>query len=193
LKKDEELTFLFDICSGSQLPRCDIGRDSDPYVSVRFKGKKIHKTDHIPSSANPIWTLRKGSLFIWKVDALELFESEDGVVFEVKDYDLIGHNDSVGGFNVDARTLYKWNGERREFALKPLLGQKDRGKDGRIYLRVRRATDYDIDFMEKHNQKTNHKIAVVPTIMAGGGAIKNMMAVHSKKGMSIFSSMLLHM
>jgi len=124
------------------------------------------------------------------VDALELFESEDGVVFEVKDYDMIGHNDSLGGFNVDARSLYKWNGERKEFALKPLLGQKDRGKEGKIYLRVRRATDYDIDFMEKYSQKTNHKIAVVPSIMAGGGAIKNMMAVHSKKGMSIFFSTL---
>ena len=190
LKKDEELTLLIDICSGSQLPRSDVGKDSDPYITVRFNGKKIHKTEHIPNAKNPIWTLRKNSLFIWTVNALELFESEDGLVFEVKDYDMIGSHDSLGAFKVNARTLYKWNGERREFALKPLLGHTDHGAGGKIYLRVRRATCYDIRFMKEYNEKKNHKIVAVPNLMAKGEIIKNMMATHSKKGTSIFSCML---
>jgi hypothetical protein len=190
LKKDEELSLLIDICSGSQLPRSDVGKDSDPYIIVSFNGKKIHKTEHISNAKNPIWTLRKGSLFIWTVDALELFESEDGLVFEVKDYDMIGSHDSLGAFKVNAHTLYKWNGERREFALKPLLGHKDRGAEGKIYLRVRRATCDDIRFMKEYNGKKNHKIVAVPNLMAKGEIIKNMMVIHSKKGTSIFSCML---
>jgi hypothetical protein len=157
---------------------------------VSFNGKKIHKTEHISNAKNPIWTLRKGSLFIWTVDALELFESEDGLVFEVKDYDMIGSHDSLGAFKVNAHTLYKWNGERREFALKPLLGHKDRGAEGKIYLRVRRATCDDIRFMKEYNGKKNHKIVAVPNLMAKGEIIKNMMVIHSKKGTSIFSCML---
>ena len=190
LKKEEELRLLIDICSGSQLPRSDVGKDSDPYITVSFNGKKIHKTEHIPNAKNPIWTLRKESLFIWTVDALELFESEDGLVFEVKDYDMIGSHDSLGAFKVNARTLYKWNGERREFALKPLLGHKDHGAEGKIYLRVRRATCDDIRFMQEYNEKKNHKIVAVPNVMAKGEIIKNMMVIHSKKGSSISSCML---
>ena len=113
LKEGEALTLLFDICSGSNLPQSDVGKESDPYVSIRFNGEKIHKTDVIPSNANPIWTLQSGALFIWKVGALELFQSEVGLVFEVKDHDSIGSNDSLGAFSIHARTLYKWDGERR--------------------------------------------------------------------------------
>jgi hypothetical protein len=185
LEKDEKLTLLFDICSGSQLPCSDIGNSSDPYVSVRFNGKIIHKTDKIMCSTNPIWTLRKGSLFIWKVDALELFESEEGVIFEVKDYDMIGKHDSLGVFHVDARTLYQWSGERKEFALKPISGQKARGENGKISIRVRRATYDDIQFMEKYNMKKQQKTIAVPSVTAGGGAIKNILSVKSKKGTSI--------
>ena len=121
LKKEEQLTLLFDICSGSDLPRSDKTKDSDPYISVRFNGKRIHKTDCISSTLNPIWTLRKGALFIWKIDALELFESEEGLVFEVKDRDIISSNDSLGAFNISPRTLYGWNGERRVSKLNSFL------------------------------------------------------------------------
>ena len=128
LQKDEQLTLLIDICSASDLPAADVGRESDPYVTVRFNGRKIHKTSYISHEDNPIWTLRTKSLFIWKVDALELFQSEDGLIFEVKDYDAVGENESLGAFNVSPKTLYNWNGERRKFMLKPLIGKKDYGK-----------------------------------------------------------------
>lgn len=128
LEKDEQLTFLIDICSAMNLPRLDVGRDSDPYVTVRFNGRKIHRTHYISRENNPIWTLRSKSLFIWKIDALELFQSEDGLIFEVKDYDAVGENESMGAFSVSPQTLYKWNGERRKFELKPLLGKRDYGQ-----------------------------------------------------------------
>ena len=86
------------------------------------------------------------------MNALDLFQSEDGLIFEVKDYDTIGTNESLGAFTVNARTLYKWNGERREFALKPLLGQHD-FHQGTVALRARRATAHDIQFIEKYNEK----------------------------------------
>lgn len=128
LPKDEQLTFLIDICSALDLPRTDIGRDSDPYVTVRFEGRKIHRTHHITNEDNPVWTLRSKSLFVWKVNALEFFQSEDGLIFEVKDYDAVGENESMGGFSVSPQALYRWNGERRTFTLKPLLGKRDYGK-----------------------------------------------------------------
>ena len=180
LKKDEEITLLFDICSGSDLPRSDIGRNSDPYVTVRFNGKKIHKTNYIPNQANPIWTLRKGALFLWKVDALELFQSDKGLVFDVKDYDAFAFNEILGTFNIDARTLYKWNGERREFALKRVVGGIDVGH-GKISLRVRRATEHDIAFMENFKERRKH-VTLPASNTKASSALKSIIAVHSKKG-----------
>ena len=179
LQKEEELTLLFDICSASRLPSGDIGQESDPYITVRFNGRKIHRTGRFSNEPNPIWTLQKGALFIWKVDALELFRSEDGLIFEVKDYDTIGTNESLGAFNVNAKTLYKWNGERREFALKPLLGEPDYGQ-GKVSLRVRRATDHDVEFIEKFNAKERKRDMISrPTI---GTTLKGIMTVNTKKG-----------
>ena len=118
LVKGEQLTFLIDICSGMDLPSCDIGKQSDPFVNVYFEGKKIHQTSFVSNTANPIWTLRKGSLFIFKIDAVEFFESHQGLTFEVKDYDAVGDDESLGGFSVKARTLYKWaDNERKLFAV----------------------------------------------------------------------------
>lgn len=182
VEKGEELTLLFDICSGKELPSGDIGKKSDPYISVRFNGKRIHKTGYITNTADPIWTLRKGSLFTWKVKAIDLFQAEEGLIFEVKDYDSIGSNESLGAFNVNASTLYKWDGERREFALKPLLGQRDFDQ-GKISLRVRRATAHDIKFLQdfEAKEKNTAKTALpLPTITAGT-TLKSIMKINSKK------------
>ncbi|KAL7547952.1 hypothetical protein ACHAWF_011221 [Thalassiosira exigua] len=183
LKRDEELAFLFDVCSGTDLPRGDLTGESDPYVVVRFQGKRIHKTAYVSDDANPIWTLRKGALFVWKVDALDLFQSEEGLVFEVKDYDAIGSDESLGAFGVTPRTLYRWDGERREFALKPLVGERDLGR-GKVSLRVRRATEHDVEFMRKYEESLARKnnLIALPNVQTGAAQkMKTMMAVHSKK------------
>jgi len=182
LESGEELTFLIDICSGTDIPRSDIGKNSDPMVSVWFNGVKIHQTDYIPNTEDPIWTLRRSSLFLWKVPAIDLFKSEDCLIFEVEDFDLGSSSTSLGAFNVSAKTLYHWNGERREFALKSLLGEKDFGK-GKVALRVRRATEDDIDFMEKYERSKNKK-REVPTLLqlkGGKGTIASVTTVYKKK------------
>ena len=139
LQKDEKLTFLVDICSAMDLPRTDVGRKCDPYVTVRFNGVKIHKTHYISHEDNPIWTLRSKSLFIWKVDAKELFQAEDGLIFEVKDYDAVGENESMGAFSVSPQTMYRWNGERMIFPLKPLLGKHNFRQVSHLLLIVHRS------------------------------------------------------
>ena len=179
LQKDEQLTFLVDICSGLDIPQADVGRQSDPYVTVRFEGGQVHQTAYLTNNANPIWTLRKGSLFVFKGDALELFESHQGLVFEVKDYDTFGGDESLGAFNVNARTLYNWpENERKVFALKALPGETD-WKQGRIAIRVRRATEYDVGFMEEYNSK--QKILRSPPKMMGAAEIKEVLTKNSRK------------
>eukprot|EP00804_Cyclotella_cryptica_P003215 CCRYP_010465-RB/>CCRYP_010465-RB protein AED:0.11 eAED:0.11 QI:193/1/1/1/0.61/0.57/14/6319/1145 len=182
LQKDEQLSFLIDICSASDLPKTDIGRDSDPYVTVRFEGRKIHRTHHITNEDNPVWTLRSKSLFIWKVNALELFQSEDGLIFEVKDYDAVGENESMGAFSVSPQALYRWNGERKIFPLKPLLGKHDYGK-GSVALRVRRATQHDIEFMENFARNTKKKgdQYYFSNLKGGAGTLKSLTTVYKKK------------
>jgi hypothetical protein len=184
LQKDEQLTFLVDICSGLDLPQCDVGWQSDPYVIVSFEGTTIHRTSFISNNANPIWTLKKGSLFIWKIDALELFKSHEGLVFEVKDYDAIGDDESLGFFNVHPRTLHKWpDNERKIFALEPLPGEKD-WKKGRIAVRVRRATEYDVDFMQKYNSKQKRLLGspLSPSkMMKSTDIIKDVLTKNSRK------------
>ncbi|EJK45473.1 hypothetical protein THAOC_35911 [Thalassiosira oceanica] len=176
LEQGEQLTLLFDICSGSDIPRSDKMNLSDPYVTVRFNGKKIHRTAYISRTEDPIWTLRKGSLFIWTVDSLDLFRSHDGLIFEVKDFDTIGGNDSLGAFSISARTLYRWNGERREFSLRPLIGQPDYKRSSKIALRVRRATDHDLKFINEY-KSVEKKAISLPSIGAGTGSALKMYRV----------------
>jgi hypothetical protein len=57
--------------------------------------------------------------------AKELFQCYEGVVFIVKDYDKLGASDPLGACVVTAKELYLGKGERMEYMLKPLLGQKD--------------------------------------------------------------------
>ncbi|KAL7496488.1 hypothetical protein ACHAWT_004732, partial [Skeletonema menzelii] len=179
LQKDEQLTFLVDICSGSDIPQADVGRQSDPYVTVTFEGVQIHQTAYLSNNPNPIWTLRKKSLFIWKVDALELFNSSSGLVFEVKDYDAVGEDESLGAFNVRAHTLYKWpDDQRKVFALKPLSGETD-FKQGKIAIRVRRATEYDMEFMETFNSK-QASVRIHPK-MKGAAVMKEVLTKSSRK------------
>ena len=181
LEQGEQLTLLFDICSGSDIPSSDKLRSSDPYVTVRFNGKKIHRTAYIPRTEDPIWTLRKGSLFIWTVDSLDLFRSYDGLIFEVKDFETIGGNDSLGAFNINARTLYRWNGERREFSLRPLIGQPDYKRSSKIALRVRRATEHDLKFMNEY-RSAERKAISLPSIGTGTtSALKSILTVNKKR------------
>ena len=186
LKKGEQLSLLFDIVSGTDLPT----KDPDPYVVVRLHGNQIHKTERLNNSKNPIWTLRKGSLFILNVDALELFEADDGLIFEVKEYDSYRKKSrSLGAFNVSPRIIYKWNGERKEFDLKTLSGEKHYDDQGKLALRVRRATDHDVEFLKNYNKSKKLNICdvaddILPTLETGGGALKKFVKMYKKTEVS---------
>mmetsp|Transcript_23343 Transcript_23343/g.36135 ORF Transcript_23343/g.36135 Transcript_23343/m.36135 type:complete len:1112 (+) Transcript_23343:197-3532(+) len=180
LKEGEQLSLLVDIISGTDLP----SKGPDPYVVVRFQGKVIHKTDRIPNTNNPIWTLRKGSLFIFNVNALELFEANDGLILEVKDYDAYSKHDSLGAISISPKTIYNWNEERKEFNLKALSGETVYD-EGKLALRVRRATDHDKDFLKNFNKSKKFDICdvtddLLPTLETGGGALKKLMKVNKK-------------
>ena len=181
LKEGERLSLLFDVVSGTNLPT----KSPDPFVVVRFQGKRIHKTDHINNEKNPIWTLRTGSLFLLDVDAQELFEANDGIIMEVKDYDRHTTH-SLGAISISPRTIYNWDGERKEFDLKALSGEKKYG-EGKLALRVRRATAHDLEFMKNYqkNKKFDiHDVAddILPKLenSIGGSKLKKLVSTHKK-------------
>eukprot|EP00574_Skeletonema_japonicum_P003819 CAMPEP_0201722664 /NCGR_PEP_ID=MMETSP0593-20130828/6957_1 /ASSEMBLY_ACC=CAM_ASM_000672 /TAXON_ID=267983 /ORGANISM="Skeletonema japonicum, Strain CCMP2506" /LENGTH=1102 /DNA_ID=CAMNT_0048213643 /DNA_START=201 /DNA_END=3509 /DNA_ORIENTATION=+ len=183
LKEGERLSLLVDIVSATDLPT----KSPDPYVIVRFQGKRIHKTEHISNSKNPIWTLRKGSLFILNVDALVLFEANDGLILEVKDQDGYSKRNSLGAVSVSPQTIYNWDGERKEFELKALSGETVYN-EGTLALRIRRATDHDIEFLNKYNKSSKFEIKnvagdILPTLETSGSALKKMMKVNKKTEM----------
>ena len=70
---------------------------------------------------------------------------------------------------------------QQDFALKPLWGEKDY-KTGSIALRVRRATDHDIEFMEKFNEKSKSNIINFPNITTPTTTIKSILTNYTKKG-----------
>ena len=77
-----------------------------------------------------MWTLEIGSVFLLEVTAQELFEHAEGIIFHVMDYDTLKSNNSFGFASVPPEALYKGNGERQEFDIKPILGFQ-RGKVSR--------------------------------------------------------------
>jgi len=130
----------------------------------------------IEKTLDPIWTVRTGSLFLFKVKAEALFLSE-GLLFTVKDYDAFGSDERLGIFYVAPKVVYESKGERLE--LLPTPGAKVKEVPGYIAIRIRRATDDDIKFMDEHVHK---KVRGTPTLsimskatdqLGGGGALKS--------------------
>ncbi|KAL7573033.1 hypothetical protein ACA910_018725 [Epithemia clementina (nom. ined.)] len=148
----DEVTFLIEILSGWDLPIGDL-KKSDPYVVCTFNGRDIHKTLHISNTLDPIWTVKTGSLFLFTVDPETLFLSE-GLLFTVKDYDTFGANEKLGYFYVSPTLIYKARGERWEFKLLPMQGSKKTKIPGYVGIKCRRATEYDIEFMNEHVYKS---------------------------------------
>lgn len=98
-------------------------------------------------SLDPIWTLKTGSLFLLTVESKALFLTE-GLTLIVKDWDLVGKNETLGVVSVPATKLYEAKGERMEFKLQSPPGSNEEEIPGFLAIRARRATDYDKKFME---------------------------------------------
>lgn len=121
------------------------------------------------ASLDPIWTLQTDSLFILSIDAKQLFAG-DGLFCRVVDYDVI-NNDEMGFFVVPPDVLYRGNGEREVFKLKPPAGTKGE-VPGHLAIRCRRATQYDKDFLKefKASQIEKARSSVTNTMLASHAA-----------------------
>merc|ERR1711957_417040 len=68
---------------------------SDPYVKIKFggsRGKELHYTKHRVQTLNPRYAAVHQNMYQLDVTEDELYE-HNGLVFKVKDWDKIGHND----------------------------------------------------------------------------------------------------
>ena len=181
----EKIKFLIEVVSGTELPAADI-TSSDPMVKIIFNGKEVHKTKFISSTLEPVWTIKQDSLCLFTVTVQDLFDSHEGVTFLVQDFDKFGGNETLGAVVVPPREVFLAKGERVEYPLKALFGHKDYGT-GKLALRIRRATDYDIDFMEKWSSSQKEDLIVKTTATKGGkGTIGSIVTRNEKVGKFLF-------
>jgi len=183
IRMDENLTFLVEIVSGWDLPAGDF-TSSDPFVSCLIDGVQVHRTDFIPKTLDPIWTIKTNSLFLLKIDVKQLFRGE-GLLCIVYDYDKLGGNERLGAVTIPPKTIYDAKGERMEFKLGPPPGKTD-DVPGYLAVRVRRATKNDLDFMQKLEESGKKfrlpaKKQVEETDSKGGsGNIRSMLSRRSR-------------
>ena len=177
----EKINFLIEVVSGSDLPAADL-MSSDPMVTVMFDGREIHKTKFISSTLEPVWTIKTDSLCILSVTVRNLFDAQDGLTFLVQDYDKFGGNETLGAVVISPKEIFTGKGDRTEYKLKPVFGQKNYGK-GSLAVRIRRATDYDLEFMEKWSSSQKEDLIVKQTATKGGkGTIGSIVTRNEKIG-----------
>jgi len=131
----------------------------------------------------PTYTIKTGSLFLLTTTADDLFDCQDGLKFEVKDYDTVGGSESLGHTFVSPRTLYEADGERMVFPLLPEAGRTSVTVKGNIAIRCRHATEHDIEFMAKLKRGMSKISEDDPTALSTDGGrsdLKSMMTMNTK-------------
>ena len=91
---------------------------SDPYVCVEDGRQRLHKTEVVSKTLNPVWTLSTGSLFLIQTTLSDFFANAKDIEFVVKDYDRVGDNDILGRVLVPKKDLLQADGCRVEHVLK---------------------------------------------------------------------------
>ena len=147
LEDMDQINLLVEIVGAENLPIADIV-SSDPYVIVRMGNKEIHRTEVIPKTLDPIWTLRTGSLFLLRATPEEFFGSGRGLAFIIKDSDTIGTNDVLGRVLVSQDELLEGTGDRIEYPIITEKATKQARQKGRLTLRFRHASEDDVAFMD---------------------------------------------
>ena len=99
---------------------------------------------------DPIWTLKTDSLFLFTISPRDLFLG-NGLRFTIKDYDQVGHNETLGVFHVDPKAIFDGKGDRLECKLEDPNGSKDKFVPGHAAVRIRRATPSDIQFLNEYS------------------------------------------
>ena len=99
------------------------------------------------------------SFFILSINARQLFQNTDGLIFLVYDSDVLSGNDILGSVIVTPKELYIGNEERNLYDLHPYVtGKKKQGyKQGTLAIRTRHASEYDIHFMKSFIQNETKK------------------------------------
>jgi hypothetical protein len=170
---EQNVTWLVELVSAWDLPAADFASaSSDPFIVVILDGVQVHKTDYISKTLDPIWTIATGSLFLLSNIQVpeQLFRSE-GLLCIVYDFDKLGANDALGAVTIPPQTIYHATGERMEFPLGPPPGKiRHSTKNtttttsttnyGTLAVRIRRATEYDIEFMNDCHKKQKGTIAL---------------------------------
>ena len=128
IDQNAAIKLLIEITSAWDLPVGDMV-SSDPFVIVKMgphHDREVHRTKHVASTLNPIWTVKTQSLFLLSTSSKDLFRCYDGILFEVKDYDAIGESETLGRVWVPPKVLYEGKGDRMEFPLQvpPALAAK---------------------------------------------------------------------
>ena len=132
----------------------------------------------------PTYTIKTGSLFLLYTTADDLFDCQDGLKFEVKDYDTVGGSESLGHTYVSPRTLYEADGDRLVFPLLPEAGRTSVTVKGNIAIRCRHATEHDLEFMAKLKRGVSKISEEDPTALATDGGrsdLKSMITMNTKK------------
>jgi len=140
--------FLVEIISATDLKPVN-RHSSDPYVVVKYGGEQVHQTAVIKKNLNPIWTIQTKSLFIFTLYPEEYYTCE--LMFEVRDQETFVNGSILGQALLSNRKLMKNNGERIELKLEYL--QLDEKAQGYLAIRCRRATENDVDFLDRANRK----------------------------------------
>lgn len=151
--REQQLEFLVEIVGAEDLAIEDI-TSSDPFVVAQFGDRTLHRTKYVSKNLNPVFTLRHNAFFLWSISTQDLFIEADGLTLMVYDFDLGGKNELLGATTVPAKDIYNANEERRCYPLKALVvGNRTRGHNqGKIAIRIRRATDYDKEFLENYKK-----------------------------------------
>ena len=160
--QDQEITFLVEVIGCENLIASDImNSSSDPYVRVKFGSKLLHATKHQSKSLNPVYTLRKDALFLWSTSIKDLFlggvtAGVKGLTLEVCDFDSMTSDDVLGTAVVPPKDIYNAHEERLGY---PLLIEDEDGfyleSGGSIAIRIRRATDYEKEFLEEEYESND--------------------------------------
>lgn len=156
----DRVQILVEIVAAYNLPIADI-LASDPYVKVFDGSHEIHRTQVIPKTLNPVWTVGTKSLFLIDQTIEDYFGGSNFISFKIKDYDAIKTNNTLGTVEVSKDDLSQGTGERLAFDVlipgKTALRRKDLDHPATLALRFRPATPKDILFMEALavNQKRN--------------------------------------
>jgi len=166
LNKNIDIRILVEIIGMTNLTNdCCLENEADvnPFVSVSFKNEVIHETSTLKKNANPIFDVKERSLFVWRTNPETLMKKES--FLKLNAYHRVNFGKSVrnlikGSTKLIGEAAMKLldivecccdddiSSKRIEVDL--IFNNKSQGK---IALRFRLATNYDVDFLNRLSKR----------------------------------------